>query len=218
MILGFGCDGQDFYFDAFAWGSAGNVAISSSQTIKAAPTTITAGQSSVITGVTTAHYVDGTPVDLEVKPYGSSSWRKAAPVLAPETTWALRKSVALLKQASYRWHFLGTESGAESFSPVTTVKVKTALNATVVDRTLRRGQNLVVTGRTKPAKPGSIVKLWRKTASGPIVLARSRVRSDGTYKVAYPVNRAGTWTVYTTIPAVSGNLAGRSVNRSASVS
>jgi len=144
------------------------------------------------------------------KPYGSSTWKRAGTVLAPQTTWALRKSVAPLKQASYRWHFLGTESGAESFSPITTVKVKTALNATVADRTLRRGQNLVVTGRTQPAKPGSSVTLWRKTASGSIALACSRVRSDGTYQVAYPVNRTGTRTVHTTIPAVSGNLAGRS--------
>lgn len=126
--------------------------------------------------------------------------------------------MAPLKQTSYRWHLAGSEAFEERYSTTMTVKVRTAISASIVDRTLRRGRSLVVKGRTKPAKPGVSVKLWRKTSTGSIVLATTRVRSDGTYKVAYPVNRRGTWTVWTTVAAASGNLAGRSPNRSATVS
>jgi hypothetical protein len=223
--LSLGCDGQPFLYDGFKYGAAGSVttldfeSLSTRLSIGATKPLITAGQSSSITGSTSARDVLNPPVDLEVRKYGSSDWTTVATVEAPETVaWTMKKLVAPLQQASYRWHYRGSEANEPAYSPTFTIKVKTALTATVVDRTLRRGQNPVVTGRTRPAKPGTTVTLMRKTASGSVVLARTRVKSDGSYKVAYLVNRAGTWTVYTTIPTASGNLAGRSVNLSASVS
>lgn len=223
-MMGFGCDGQGFYYDAFAWGSTGNVttldfeALLSTTTIQATKPTITAGGTTTITGQTLAHFLPSTPVDLEVKAYGSSTWVKVGTYQAPETSdWKLAKTVAPLRQTSYRWHYRGSESNLPAYSPAVTIWVKTALSAAIADTTLRRGQNLAVSGRAKPAKPGATVTLWRKTATGSTVLARTRVKADGTYKVVCPVNRIGTWTVYTTIPAASGNLAGRSVNRAAKV-
>lgn len=223
--IGFGCEGDGFFFDGFRWGAAGNVttldfeALSSVLTIDATKTTIVAGKPTSITGMTSVHYVPSTPVDLEVKAFGSDTWTLVDTVQAPEDLgWALTKKVAPLKQARYRWHFLGTEVEAETFSPEVVVKVKTAITASLADSTLNRGQNLVASGKTTPKKPGATVTLWRRTPNGPVELATTTVKGDGTYRVVHEVNRAGTWKVFTTIPAGSGNLAGTSPIRTAEVS
>jgi hypothetical protein len=142
--IGFGCDGQDWFFDDFEYGAAGNVttydfeAALFNGTLSPTPSTITAGQVAKLT-------------------------------------------------------------------------------FQVVDTTVHKGRPLVVQGLSNPRKPGVVVTLWRKTSIGSVKLATSKVRSTGTYKIFYIANHTGSWTLYTTIAAASGNLAGRSVNRTAKV-
>lgn len=223
-LIGFGCDGQPFLYDGFRYGAAGDVttldfeALTTHLAIGAAPRTVIAGRTARLTGGVDARYPRSTPVDLEVKPYGARTFRKLATVRAPEPTYTLARTVTPLRRAAYRWHFLGTEIHDPAYSRTVVILVRTALSAVVADATLRRGQHLVVTGRTRPAKPGVMVTLRRRTGSGPVALARTRVRSDGSYRVVRRVGRGGRWTVFTTVEAASGNLAGRSVDRTASVS
>jgi hypothetical protein len=223
-IMGFGCAGQGYYFDDFRFGAAGNVttvdyeALSNSITMHASAATITAGGTSKLTGLVEAHYAGGTPGTLQAKAYGATSWSTVASVNAPEETWTFTRSVAPKKQTSYRWVVAATESTLGATSPITTVKVRTALTANVADSTLHLGQSLVVTGRTTPAKPGSAVTLYRSTSSGPVVLAKGTVRSDGTYRLTRTMKSKGKWTVYVTVAAGSGNLSGKSASRTLTIS
>jgi hypothetical protein len=96
--------------------------------------------------------------------------------------------------------------------------VRTALTAQLADSTLKRGRNLVLKGRTTPVKSGYKATLWRHTANGNVVLATAKTKSDGTYRLAYEVNKKGTWKVYATDAKGGGNLSGTSPIRKATVS
>lgn len=227
-LLGFGCsasNGTKYFFDGFKYGPSGGVvtvdfeAYATTVSIAATKSTIVAGNATGITGVPSAKYIPYTPVDLEVKPFGSGEFTKLVTVNAPEeASYQLAKTVRPLRQATYRWHYLGTEIDDASYSSEIVVNVKTGLTAKVADATIKRGNNIVVSGKTKPGKPGMTVSLWRKTSTGASLLATTKVKSDGSYKISHQAGRTGTWKVYTTIPAGSGNLAGKSTVRSVSVS
>jgi hypothetical protein len=98
-----------------------------------------------------------------------------------------------------------------------TVKVHTKVTSRIVDAILTRGQTLVVRGGTTPAKPGVTATLWRKTSAGPVKLDTATVDTNGTYKLTEVASTRGTWKVYVTVPAATGNLAGESPLRSAGV-
>ena len=225
-MLGFGCDGDTFYFDGFRYGSSGNVttldfeALTSQVTMSATPQTITAGRKSTLGGDVAPAFVGGTAVHLEVKAYGSDQWTEVA-VVTSSDSGALARKVGPLRRAEYRWVFVGEEFGdvyADDTSPVQVIRVRTGLTAVVTDPTIQRGQKIVVVGATKPAKPGQVVTLWRKTSTGKVQLAAATVRSDGTYKVSATASRRGEWKVFTTIPASPGNLAGTSLARTVKIS
>ncbi len=224
-FMGFGCDGTDYLYDGFKYGPSGNVttldfeALTTNITIGATKKTIIAGKPTNITGATDAHYNPSTPVELEVKVFGSEVFTKVQTVQAlPGTSWSLQKQVKPMKQAVYRWHYLGAIANDPAYSDEIVINVKTGLTAVLGDGTIKRGNNIVISGKTKPAKPGMTVSLWRKTSTGGSLLATTTVKADGSYKIAHAANRTGTWKVYTTIPASPGNLAGTSVVKTVKVS
>jgi len=226
-ILGFGCvgDGPAVTIDGFRAGPSGNATTLnieqqlSSLSISRTPSTITAGGSSTIRGRINVGGgpAGGASVKLDAKPFGSSTWTNIATVTSAEDG-SLAKVVKPVKNTAYRWRFVETTATKGSVSSSVSVGVKTKVTATIVDATLHVGQNLVAKGTTFPRKAGVAITLWRKTSTGNVVLARGTTHSDGTYKIAYPVNRKGTWTVFVTVAAASGNLAGTSPSRSATVS
>ena len=222
--LGFGCDGKAFNIDAFRYGASGDITTTDLEGAHPTlgmngPATTTAGQSIQLTGsiLATDADTDGLGMQLQAKPYGSSAWGNVGS-LVPLSGPNFAASVAPTKQTSYRWHFIGSGLLVETYSAVRTVSVRTALTANVADKTLHVGQSLTLTGKTTPAKPGTVVTLFRKVGTKSIKLATSQVAANGTYTLSAKVTAKGTWSVYASVPAASGNLAGQSPVRSASVS
>lgn len=217
----FGCDvpqGTPYYFDDLEAGPSGSVTtydfekLTPTVTMGAAPAAITAGGSASIK----LQGSSSQSVDLQAKAYGSSTWRTIKTV----TSGGSSASVAVrpLVQTSYRWYTAGSTCCLAGTSSTVTVKVRTAVTIRLADSTIKKGQTLVASGVTKPHKAGVGVTLWRKTATGASLLASSKVRADGTYKISYRVPSKGTWKVFVKVAAASGNLAGQSAVRSATVS
>lgn len=71
-------------------------------------------------------------------------------------------------------------------------------------------------GTVFPAKPGATVTLWRTTASSTTKVGSATVQANGSYAINRTVTK-GTWRVHVTVPASTGNLAGKSVTRTATV-
>ena len=86
--IGFGCDGAQFWYDEFAYGSAGNVttldmeAIRYSISMSAAHTTVTAGQSVNLSGTITGNPCGSLPVALQRKRFDAAAYSKLADVTA----------------------------------------------------------------------------------------------------------------------------------------
>lgn len=218
-LIGFGCDAQRFFWEAFAWGSPGSVTTIDGERLRSITTmlskssTTTAGRSVSLRGTVDVRFSEGAPLDLEMRAFGSSTWSRVTTVTSDPETAIATLAVRPLRQTSYRWRFQEVDSTAGSVSGEIIVKVRTALTAKVLDNTLKLGKRLVVKGKTTPAKPGAKVKLYRKTATGKVKIATGLVASDGTYRVKWRTTRRGTMKVFTTIAAQSGNLAGTSPKR-----
>jgi hypothetical protein len=125
-------------------------------------------------------------------------------------------STVLDRNATVQWRFGGSSSRAASSSTPYVVQIAPALSRHANDRTLRRGQRLVVRGRTFPAKPGCAVELWRGElrplvlGPKPVRLARSTVRADGTYRLTRRFHRHLRARIAVVVPACGDNGRGLS--------
>ncbi|WP_109505860.1 hypothetical protein [Nocardioides speluncae] len=225
FIIGFGCNTQTFNLDAFRVGSPGSVttydleAQKTKLAISAASTT-TAGTAVTVNGRLQAiptNDMAGQRVRLEAKAHGSSTYKFVGEDLSDDSGRVSLK-VKPTKQTSYRWRFVEIDSSLGSLSAPDVVRVKTAVSATVADRTLRLGQRLVVAGKTTPAKPGFRATLWRAAPGGPVKVGSALISASGSYRIAATVRKTGKWTVWVTVPAATGNLAGTSPKRTLTVS
>ena len=188
-----------------------------------APTTITAYVGNTTSPLTTHTMVagDSPPVsgafrvagataadlvlDLWAKPYGEA-WRR---VTSDTTDSAGRAHVsrAPSKLTYYRWRFAGDATRDAATSNTVTVKVATKIGLALADSSIASGQRVVATGRTRPAKPGNTAILWSHRPTSRTKLASPTVRSDGTYRIR-KVMRCGSYSLYVTVSAGGGNLAG----------
>ena len=98
-----------------------------------------------------------------------------------------------------------------------TVKVATRIGLKVADATIGRGQRVVASGRTRPAKRGATVVLWYSRPTGRVRLASTSVRRDATYRISKAMGTRGSYALYVTVEAARGNLAGVSAIRSLTV-
>jgi hypothetical protein len=114
--------------------------------------------------------------------------------------------------------FAASDCCEGSTSEPLTVDVRTAVTSVLADRTVRKGGHLVLSGRTVPAKPGTSVTLWRRTAGPSRQLATGVIKGDGSYRLTARATKKGSWKVFATVAAASGNLAGTSPVRTAKVS
>lgn len=210
-----GCNGGKFNFDKFSIGSSGNVTVydfeglSTTTTMVSKATTIVAGRRVSIAGDLEPTFNDAT-VQLEAKTYASSEWVPVGTVGSGSTGEPFSMAVKPLKQTSYRWTFPGAACCSSSTSEPVVIKVKTALTATRSASAVRPGQGFAINGRSTPAKPGFTATLWRKTASGPVKLKSTTIKADGRYGFTVRPTKVGKWTMYVTVPAGTGNLAGTS--------
>lgn len=118
-------------------------------------------------------------------------------------------SVKPLVNTTYEWRYDGPFYAPTTSGPLT-VGVRSKVTAVVVDDTLRKGQALVVTGKATPARPGGVIYLQRRTASGLLQLKKGLVNADGTYRISWLTRAAGDLVVQTRVPSDATNLPGRS--------
>lgn len=180
----------------------------------AARRTITAGEHTVVSGTLTRDGAafSGAMLSLQRRPWGHAGWSLAGTALT-DATGRAALDVHPVTSTDYRWTY-----AAAMPTPAIRIGVRTRLTLALADATLRHGQRLVATGRTTPAKPGVTVTLRRRTATGTVRLASATVTATGSYRIAKALTTPGTYRVFVTIPAATGNLAGSSVVRTAQVS
>ena len=176
-----------------------------------------AGQQTDFTAVLAAGEapVPGEVLTLWLRPEGSSTFAEAGHAT---TDASGRATVWTTLQQSVVAHWTHEDSGA--YGPSTSadygVQIAPRVTARAHDRSLRRGQRLVVTGRTFPAKAGCGVALWKGelrplfAGPAPVRLARSTVRADGSYRLARRFHRATAVRVAVVVSSCAGNARGLS--------
>jgi hypothetical protein len=157
----------------------------------------------------------GQVLTLWLKQYGASAYVPAGEATTDASGHATIY-VTLQRSAAVQWRFAGTADYAPSASTPYVVGISPRVTMRVNDRTLRRGQRFVATGRSYPAKPGCTVKLWRGElrplvlGPAPVRLEVARVRADGSYRMVHRFKRRARMHITVTISACSGNARGLS--------
>jgi hypothetical protein len=180
-------------------------------------TAIVAGATRTITGTlkngTAA--VPGVALDVLAKTYPASTFTKIGTTAATNSSGVATFNVKPTKQTSYEFRVAdaGASHGAAT-SGATTVTVKTAITRNVYDTSVTTTQTILAYGLTTPAKPGTIVYLYRGSTS----FASARVASDGTYLLQGRIGTKGSYSVTVRGAAGSGNIAGISAPVTVTVS
>lgn len=230
FVFAYGCqDTASFRTDKWVVGDPGTPGSETTYDLEGTATrvgisskpTITAGNALAVSGDLTdadlGVLVSG-PLVLQALPHGASDYVQVAETSTGAGGEPARLIVHPLVTTTYRWVSPASDCCEASMSAPVTVEVRTALTAALKDKTVSKGSELIVNGRTNPAKPGTTVTLWRKTATVSKKLATGKVNRNGSYRVTTRARSRGTWKLFVTVPAVSGNLAGTSPVRTAKVS
>lgn len=148
----------------------------------------------------------GHTIELQVKESGQTDFTVEGSAVTDDAGVA-RVTATLTYHAQIRWRHLPNGPITESFSAIRTQNVKVRIGALLNDRSLRIGQNLVVTGRVLPAKPGRIVRLVRYNADGTVTpLASARLAADGRYRIVRSFAKKSAYTIAVQFPNTSRNL------------
>jgi hypothetical protein len=191
----------------------------------AAPTTISsflvgdpsvAGQATDLTAFLGAGLepVGNQLLTLSIRPYGATGFAPAGHATTDADGRATVR-VTLSRNTTVRWDFAGSADYGKSTLEYV-VPIASGVSRHVNDRTLRRGQRLVVKGRTFPAKPGCAVQLWRGelrplvVGPRPVRLEVGTVRSDGTYRLTHRFHRSRTMRIAVVVVPCTGNERGLS--------
>jgi hypothetical protein len=156
--------------------------------------------------------ISAASVTLELRPYGSATTTPAT--TTTDASGHAVVTVPLSRTTSYRWIFAGNGTYAPAASPTLVRGVAPRVTAHARDRTLHRGQRLVVRGRTFPAKAGCRVVLLRgrvrplMVGPGPVRLARATVRADGSYRLVRRFHKPARMRVVVKVASCAGNDAG----------
>jgi hypothetical protein len=180
-------------------------------------TTIVTRPDSVIASVTLRSNgvpQDGVLVELWAKPF-ERPWRKVG---SDDTgsSGSARVSHSPTYNTTYMWKFAGNEQLAAGSSSYLTGKVRVSVTLRLEDPSVPAGHAVVARGWVRPIKAGTYATMWRQSTSGSTKLGRGLIRSDGSYRIRY-VGPRGESSVHVTVPAVSGNLGGKSLSRSMSI-
>jgi hypothetical protein len=154
-------------------------------------------------------------VSLEIRPYGTSVFTTAA-TTSTDASGHAAVTLRLSRTTAYRWTFSGDNDFTGTSSEPVVQSVAPRVTARAHDRTLRRGQRLVVRGRTFPVKAGCRVTLWRGElrplilGPKPVRLARATVRADGSYRLVHRFHKKARMRVVVKVASCAGNSAGLS--------
>jgi hypothetical protein len=152
-------------------------------------------------------------VELWVKRVGQSAYSEVASTHSDSS--GLAQPVTTVTRNSYVYAvFRGNDSYGPSQTAELYIPVSTSGTMNVDDKTLRVGQRLVVTGKTRPGKPGRRVALYvgyipsPSSPGTPTRIARAYVRADGTYRITKRFQRAGSKRLFVRLPGGDGNVPG----------
>jgi hypothetical protein len=153
-------------------------------------------------------------VSLEVRPYGAAAFSTAA-TATTDTSGHVAVTLVLTRTTAYHWTYSGVQGTYDPTTSPTLVRgIASRVTAHARDRSLHRGQRLVVRGRTFPVKAGCRVVLLRGRV-GPLImgpppvrLARSTVRADGSYRLAHRFHKRARMRVVVKVASCAGNEAG----------
>lgn len=223
----FGCDGNRFSYDGLKVGPLGEVTthdfegVRTATLIDTSASTITAGRRVTLGGAPdeTVSRFTGVELTLEARPFGEPEFAPVGTAVSTSNETLVWAELAKrpLVSTEYRWVLPDSSTTEGSVSPVALVKVRTAVTSAIADSTLSKGQKLVVKGQTTPRKARVATTLQRKRDGRWRTLDTGRTRSDGSYGFAYPATSTGTWRVRVLVAASSGNLAGTSPERTATI-
>jgi len=167
----------------------------------------------------------GASVQLQVRPYGASTFTTVATVTSGAGGQLSTKLPPLIRNTSYRWQYAGDVGHQATTSGTGVERVSVRVKRHVSDRTPRVGQRVVVRGRTYPTKPGHAVSLWRGTkpfqgfgpATHHVRLVKGVVHADGSYRLVVRFASAGRVRIYVKVRGGDGNATGFSKYRWLSV-
>lgn len=94
---------------------------------------------------------------------------------------------------------------------------KASLTMTVKDDTIRRGDNVVVSGTVDPVLPGATILLKRRTADGPKKIGSGVIAQNGSYRIVKELNTKGTYKLFTSVAATATTTAAKSPIRTVTV-
>jgi hypothetical protein len=174
-----------------------------------------AGQPTQFTAVLVDHDspVPHAVLSLWLQPSGADAYKAGEATTDDAGTASV---VAVLdRNAAVQWR-VGDSAQASIVSTPYVVQIAPVITRHAHDRTLRRGQRLVVRGTTFPVKAGCAVELWRgelrplATGPKPVRLARATVRPDGSYRLVHRFHHRLRARVAVLVPDCGDNARGLS--------
>ncbi|MPZ97690.1 MAG: hypothetical protein GEU96_22910, partial [Propionibacteriales bacterium] len=171
-----------------------------STSIGAAPSIVSYGTSTSITGVVkrpSGDPVAGAPARLYRRATSSSAWSQVASTTASDTG-AYAFSFKPSRNYQYQVRFAGTTTYAASTSGAVTVRVSPVVTRTVSAWSRRVGQTVTFSGSVSPRHPGSTVYLQRFTGGAWRNAKSGRLSSTSRYAIAWTIDKPYTysWRVY----------------------
>jgi hypothetical protein len=180
----------------------------SALTISPTLRTVVAGTAAVLSGTLTSGASDSR--QLVLRTYVNGALTKTQPVTTSITgDWSA--SVLPAYTSTYRVVYAGDATHEAVVSAAVTVQVKTRVLVTSPrSGTKTTARTVTVTGKVTPNKAGTYVRLYEVRSDGTLAyLTTARVTSTGGFTLVRTLAK-GTHRLTVTIPATSGNLAGRS--------
>ncbi|HET7690170.1 MAG TPA: hypothetical protein VFK41_07325 [Nocardioidaceae bacterium] len=165
--------------------------------------------------------VAGLPVTLQIKRYGEATFEDLITV-PTDSEGNLELNLRPLRNIKTRWVFSGDENYAPYSTAARTWLIGSRASLAFSDRTPGVGQVVVVTGRTKPAKPGHTVRVLqgRSNHGGfgpayprPELLGTTTVKENGRYRIRVRFTKTGQQPVFVTVSRGNGNTTGYSNTR-----
>ncbi|WP_182376354.1 hypothetical protein [Nocardioides sp. WS12] len=155
-------------------------------------------------GVVASDWTAGT-VHLYRRLYGTPSFRYVTARTFLKTTYGQFR-ITPAKQTLYQVRTLPGETFAGSTSKTLVVTVKRRISATLARDRVRRGRQIVVTGRIAPADRDVIVRLQKRVDGKWYNLSSSRTASGGYYKLSTLASTAGKRVLRVSVVTAKGNL------------
>ncbi|HSV39334.1 MAG TPA: hypothetical protein VLI04_11295 [Nocardioidaceae bacterium] len=159
--------------------------------------------------------VVGKLLTLQIKRYGADTFQHAGSATTDVNGTATVQVPGRERTFRFRWVFAGSDPYTPSVSGVGVQTIGSLATIRVSDRTPAAGQAIVIKGRTRPAKPGHKVWLYRGfSAHGgmpipgqpdPVLLATRKVRADGTYRFRFTFPNPGARRLFVDVQRGDGN-------------